>query len=148
MERVDAMKPTNPTQTPSEPNEPLFTERWNNVQKVWLPDSPDAGPRNLRARHVPPGRREKAVNAMALQSLWPEQDKPVWTADEARIEEIYLTRRAHNRAGHKPRAMPRTTPEPAERVEPARRPRRATTVERTESLRDMARRIGAKGRRA
>ena len=77
-----------------------------------------------------------------------------WESDMARIEEIYLARREHNKRGYGPtsdraKPLPWMT-EPAEPVTSPKakraKPVKALPVERRESLGDMAHRIGAKKR--
>ena len=92
---------------------------------------------------------------MALHSIFDSYEPDTWSSDRERYESIFLERREHNRAGHKPRpVMPAVPAEPPVRVEtPAAveppRPRKpADPVARNLGLSEMARRLTGKGRRA
>jgi hypothetical protein len=90
---------------------------------------------------------------MALvRSIFDTEDhQGTYSSERERYERVFLERRADNRQGHKPRPLP-ATPEPVERVAPAPAPtpapRTQPPLERRMSLQEMARRIGAKSRRA
>jgi hypothetical protein len=89
----------------------------------------------------------------------PNNVKGAWETDAQRIEEIYLARRADNRAGHKPKTkepwgLMRRASEQAElspidiSAEPAKPKGSKQTLERRLSLEEMARQLTGKTRHA